>query len=321
MSVTLRASVFFTLAAVAGCAQTAPQGRVGMASLPPPEEMRAPPLALGEAQPPPIEEPAIAAEEPQAKIPALDLPERPSGAKTGTQFLDSLEGLGRGAIDARVLEEVLAGNVPTYQRELAPLTIETESGSVATLHVMNDYLAIGSDADFIRMPMTSAAAQRICDELDASLPTKKVVDAIYFQASARLPPSYIDGGPTADELADFLFHHETLETRRKKAGFELGQLLAGHKKDIVLSTRMSERSDRVAIYGWHQKDGKVIQPLSCKHSCRYADYSHGVRLVAQAMTIDGEPRRFSDVIGDLDEAGILSDEGPLSIREYPRTLP
>ncbi len=319
---TSRVSLSLLAALFVGCAPAAAQGRVGLPSIPLPEEMRSLQSVGVPAEPGPIEQaPAIEEEELQEKIPALDLPSRPSGAKTGTQFLDSLEGLGRGAIDKRVLEEVLSGNVPAYQRTLTPITLAGESGAVATLHVMTDYLAIGSDENFIRMPMTSAAAQTICDELDMSLPTKKVVDEIYLQSKAKLPPSYIDGGPTEDELADFLFHHETLETRRKKAGFELGELLAGHKKDIVLSTRLRERHDRVAIYGWHKKDGTVIQPLSCKHSCRYADYSHGVRLVAQAMTIDDAPRRFSEVIGDLDEADIVSDEGPLTVREYPRTLP
>jgi hypothetical protein len=186
---------------------------------------------------------------------------------------------------------------------------------------MSDYLAIGSDEDFIRMPMTPAAAQKICDQLGTTLPTPKLVDTIFDQAEARLPPSYIDGGPTDDDISDFIVHQEKLEQRRAKAGFELGRLLAGHKKDIVLTVRLEERDDRVAIYGWHKKDGTPIQPLSCKHSCRYADYSHGVRLVDERMTIAGRPHRVSDVLADPDLSTLLSDEGPLRITTYPRELP
>lgn len=307
-----------------GCAAPPAGPRVGLPGVPPTEELAGRAHQPLTAEPAPPTEPPLADPEelpPIPRVPSLDLPERAADAKTGKQFIDSLAGLGRGAIDQRVLEEVRAGNVPDFQRTLAPVVLESSSGRVAVIHVMNDYLAIGSDDDFIRMPMTSAAAQSLCDDLDMTLPTKRMVDAIYFQADAKLPPSYIDGGPTDDGLADFLFHQETLEARRKKAGFTLGQLLAGHKKDIVLTTRMRERNDRVAIYGWHKKDGTVIQPLSCKHSCRYADYSHGVRLVAEAMTLDGEPRRVTDVLADLEEAEVLSDEGPLTVLAYSTTLP
>lgn len=253
--------------------------------------------------------------------PKLDLPPRSPGAETGSQFVSRIAGLGRGAIDDEVVRAVRAGNVPDYQRALVPLTLRDASGREATLHVMSDYLAIGSDQDFIRMPMTPAAAQKICDQLGTTLPTPKLVDSIFDQAAARLPPSYIDGGPTDDDIRDFIVHQEKLEQRRAKAGFGLGQLLAGHKKDIVLTVRLEERDDRVAIYGWHKKDGTPIQPLSCKHSCRYADYSHGVRLVDERMTIDGRPHRVSEVLADPDLSHLLSDEGPLRVTTYSRELP
>lgn len=256
-----------------------------------------------------------------APAPRLGLPPRKPGAETGSQFLERIEGLGRAAIDEQVVAAVSAGNVPPYERALVPLTLRDEKGERGKLWVMCDYLAIGSDEDFIRMPMTSAAAQRLANLLDASLPTPKLVDLIFEQAPAKLPPSYIDGGPTDDSLEDFIVHQAKLEERRKRAGFELGLLTAGHKKDIVLSARLAERDDRVAIYGWHKRDGEVIQPLSCKHSCRYADYSHGVRLIAQQITLDGKARRLSDVLADERLSALLSDEGPLPVVSYPTTLP
>jgi hypothetical protein len=271
--------------------------------------------------PPPPRPAAVATSSAPPPPPELRLPARPAGAETGSAFIERIEGLGRGAIDEAVVAAVTAGNVPSFERRLLPLTIEGDGGPRAVLHVMCDYLAIGSDEDFIRMPMTSAAAQRLCDLLDASLPTKKLVDLIYAQATAKLPPSYIDGGPTEGTLADFTFHQKTLEERRQARGFPLGVLTAGHKKDLVLTVRMAERPGHVAIYGWHRKEGDPIQPLSCTHSCRYADYSHGVRLISEAMTIDGEPHRVSDVLVDPGLADLLSDEGPLPLVAYPTELP
>jgi hypothetical protein len=308
-----------------GCSPAAAAPRVGVPT-PDRSDLLAPPPGAEPADPASPATTTQAALELERDLradepPRLDLPPRSPGAESGSQFLHRIAGLGRGAIDDEVVRAVHAGNVPDYQRTLVPITVRDAGGREATLHVMSDYLAIGSDEDFIRMPMTPAAAQKICDQLGTTLPTPKLVDTIFDQAEARLPPSYIDGGPTDDDISDFIVHQEKLEQRRAKAGFELGRLLAGHKKDIVLTVRLEERDDRVAIYGWHKKDGTPIQPLSCKHSCRYADYSHGVRLVDERMTIAGRPHRVSDVLADPDLSTLLSDEGPLRITTYPRELP
>ena len=254
-------------------------------------------------------------------VPTLALRARPKSAESGSSFLARLEGLGRGAIDDQVIAAITEGNVPDHLRTLATVELARDGVVRGRIFVTKDYLAIGSNDDFMRMPMTSAAAQKLADLLNASLPTPHIVDLIYAQAEARLPPSYIDGGPTDDSLRDFQEHQNKLEARRKAKGLALDVLTAGHKKDIVLSTRLAERDDRVAIYGWHKSEGEVIQSLSCKHSCRYADYSHGVRLVAETMFLDGEPTRVSDVLASDENAELLSSEGPLSILMYPTELP
>lgn len=303
-----------------GCAQ--PVRSAPRAPSPPPPSAPAPTTVEQSLPAPealaPVEAPAPAAPPPPLE---LELPPRKAGAETGSQFIERIEGLGRAAIDEEVIRAITAGNVPTHARKLVSIALADEQGERGKLWVACDYLAVGSDEDFIRMPMTSAAAQRLANVLDASLPTPRLVDLIYEQAPAKLPPSYIDGGPTEGTLDDFIVHHEKLEARRKKAGFELGVLTAGHKKDIVLSARLAERDDRVAIYGWHKRGGEVIQPLSCKHSCRYADYSHGVRLVSQHLVLDGKPRRLSEVLADEGLADLLSDEGPLPVVSYPTVLP
>ncbi len=253
--------------------------------------------------------------------PTLDLPPRPAGAETGTAFLEHSEGLGRGAMDEVIEAAIVAGNVPDHLRKLVPLRLPDDRGRVIVLHVTCDYLAIGSDSDFVRMPMTSAAAQRLCNRLGAILPTPRLVDEIYRQAVVKLPPSWIDGGPTEGTLADYAVHNAKLEARRKRDAHPLGALVAGHKKDVVLCERMAGHPGKVAIYGWHEREGKVVQPLSTRHSCRYADYSHGIRLVDQHMTIDGEVHRVADVLADPDLAPLLSDDGPLTETAYPTVLP
>jgi hypothetical protein len=254
-------------------------------------------------------------------VPVLDLPPRAHDAETGSEFLERTEGLGRNAMDEAVEAAILAGNIPDHLRRLVPVEVVDDAGRKAILHVTCDYLAIGHDDAFVRMPMTSAAAQRLCNRLGTTLPTPKLVDAIYEQATVRLPPSWIDGGPTDGTLADYAVHNDKLEQRRKKNVAPLGSLVAGHKKDVVLCERMNEHPGKVAIYGWHERSGKVVQPLSTRHSCRYADYSHGIRLVDQHMTIDGRVHRVSDVLQHADLASILSADGALSGTEYDTVLP
>jgi hypothetical protein len=89
-------------------------------------------------------------------------------------------------------------------------------------------------------------------------------------------------------------------------------LIAGDKKDIVLTNRLRSHPDRVAIYGWHASNGRPIQPLSTVHGWRYADYSHGVRLVSTDIFVNGQPRSIFSALQDGRLARALSDEGVIS---------
>ena len=88
-------------------------------------------------------------------------------------------------------------------------------------------------------------------------------------------------------------------------------MIAGQKKDLVVTNRLWRKAGRVAIYGWRTGAGAPIQPLSTVHGARYADYSHGVRLVGALAYVNGQPRSIFDVLGDPSLAGIASDEGPI----------
>jgi hypothetical protein len=94
-------------------------------------------------------------------------------------------------------------------------------------------------------------------------------------------------------------------------------LITGIKKDVVLSPRIFERPNRLAIYGWRQLDGRPIQPLTIVHSDRYVDYSHGVRLIRNAVQINGEMMTISELLADPERCALVSDEGPMSPPRYP----
>ena len=94
-------------------------------------------------------------------------------------------------------------------------------------------------------------------------------------------------------------------------------LTAGHKKDIVITNRLTWKPKKVAIYGWHYPGGGVVQDLCTVHGDFYADYSHGVRLVHGTMIADGETREVAEVLTDPILSVLLSDEGPLHVVGYP----
>lgn len=212
----------------------------------------------------------------------------------------------------------MRGNVPDFLRQFKtiPLTFTDAQGQVhrGEVRVLPDYLAIGSNQDFVRIPMTPLAAQRLANMLGCSLPTRKLVDAIFQQADVRVPPSPMPAGPQMTSSEYALRHQHQID--RQMAGAAPGRLMAGHKKDVVLSTRLEQHPGRVAIYGWHRPNGKPIQGLSTVHEASYADYSHGIRLVAGTMRVDGVERPVAEVLRDPTLAGLLSDEGVVRNPRY-----
>jgi hypothetical protein len=92
----------------------------------------------------------------------------------------------------------------------------------------------------------------------------------------------------------------------------LGALVAGNKKDVVISNlicaNLHKSTSPVVIYGWQQTNGTAIQPLYNGHANTWADYSHGIRFVQKAITVDGMPTTVAAVLADPALAGLLSDE-------------
>jgi hypothetical protein len=103
-----------------------------------------------------------------------------------------------------------------------------------------------------------------------------------------------------------------IRAARERAGCALGELTSGPKKDIVLTNRLTERSGRIAIYGWYRKNGEKIQPLSSVHGALYADYSHGVRLVSRNLWIEGQRQSIVDALENPDLGPLLTYEGVMS---------
>jgi hypothetical protein len=148
----------------------------------------------------------------------------------------------------------------------------------------------------------------IASEFGFILPTRKIVDAIADQAEFRFKPKPLPPGFMMRSSEYYFKHNQMIEKQHE--GRPLGELVAGHKKDVVLTSRLLG-PERIAIYGWHRKNDEPIQPLSTVHDARYADYSHGIRLIYEQVCIDGEFHSIYDVLADTTLGPVLSYEGLL----------
>jgi hypothetical protein len=244
---------------------------------------------------------------------SLDLPPRQPTAPTGTSFARSIATLPLEEREARILAELKAGNVPPFLRKFVPVSVA--AGPVkATYYVAPDYLAIGSDDDYFLTPLTPHTAQAIADQLACVLPTPKMVDDIYVQATVKLTPAPIPPSPAMTTVDVFLRHNGIV--RGGRGNRPLGELVAGHKKDVVIANKAFAMPGKVAIYGWHKPDGKPIQPLYTGHVDSWVDYSHGIRLVKRRMTVDGKETTVEAVLADRERAPLLSNDGVMLQTRY-----
>ena len=250
------------------------------------------------------------------------IPPRPVQAPSGSDFVRQLSGLTDDERERAIREQLLAGNMPGFLRHLTPVHLTGEGATSQpvdiTVCVSPDYLSVGSDKDFFLVPMRLQTALTVANRFRFSLPTPRIVDAIYAQAATHLQPQPLPASVTMRTTGYYWEHNELVRRQRMDLSAQLGDLTAGDKKDLVLTNRLWSFPDRVAIYGWHRQDGTPIQPLSTVHGARYADYSHGVRLVSETAYSGGHAVSLLSLLQDPRVAGILSGEG--LIRDTPHLL-
>ncbi len=218
--------------------------------------------------------------------------------------------------DSAAQSQILSGNLPAFLSKFCKIetTLSDPNGKLvkAFYYVSPDYLSIGSDADWARIPLTPMAAQAIADSFQCFLPTRKMVNDIYRQANVKLEP--VPMFAFRDSTVTFWQHHLMIEGQRKgRKG-----LIAGIKKDLVISAKLKRETsaNKEAIYGWHKTDGIPIQPLYTGHVNWYVDYSHGVRLVYRKIFVNGKSMDYQEVLQDPFLKKLLCDEEDCGFYRY-----
>ena len=248
-------------------------------------------------------------------------------AVTGSEFAKSITDstLTLEKRETIIFSEIKKGNVPNFLRKLTLIkdsaTIDNKI-YIIDYYVLPNYIAIGSNEDFLYVPMTPILAQKIADLTKSSLPTKQMVNRIYQNAAIKLAPQPIPPTKLMTTVPVFIKHNQLVNAQLVPYLNEHinSSLTAGHKKDIVISNKIyGEKSNRVVIYGWHKLDGKPIQPLYNKHVNTWADYSHGVRLIQNKVCVNGKKTTIAKVLADPKLNVLLSDEGMILKPFYPIT--
>lgn len=270
----------------------------------------------------------------------LPLPARRADAEPGGRLVARVATMPLPERERVFADAVLSGNVPGWLRtfetvRVPPPATRADDTNVLLLSVVADYLAVGSDEDWLWVPLSPGTAQQIADRMGCLLPTRRIVDIIYRAAAVQLDPRPLPPDPGMTTVEYFQRHTELVReqgvhgTNAARRG-----LVAGHKKDVVISKRLMDanasgpsssnlaatnRPGRVAIYGWHRTNGVPIQPLYVGHAETWVDYSHGVRLVAQAVLLNGQTNDLATLLRDPVWSEWLSDEGVLPETRYPAT--
>ena len=249
----------------------------------------------------------------------LILPRRSKVAITGDEFYKSVFAASRVERETSAKKEILQGNIPSFLRKMVKIKTSITTGDGKIIHafyfVIPDYLSIGSNKDFARIPLTPMTAQIIADSLHCFLPTRKMVNDIYNAAKVKLEP--VPMYAFRDSAVTMYQHNLIIEGQRKlRKG-----LIAGIKKDVVISGKIARdpKPYRVAIYGWQKLDGKPIQPLYTGHVDWYVDYSHGIRLVYRTIYVNKKPMDYIAVLKDPVLKRLLCDEENCDCYRYAIT--
>lgn len=269
--------------------------------------VKASPMTPPPAPPPPPPAPPARPSAPPARPSA---PRVVPSAALPAPALDTsgLAGVFVGMSEADYLRAVeaslLAGAVPAAQ---GWRPVQTQAnGHTGVFYVQALPLVIGTDAEVFHAALPVAIAQRVADRLGAMLPTRRMVDLIHAQATARVP--FRAYGSNHSAVSTLVASSRDIELRRAgRTG-----LVSDYGKDYVLTNQRRGHPGKIAIYGAWDAAGARVQGLAVPHSVGYFDYSQHARMVRRDGLVDGRSVILADALANPATAPLFSDEGPIT---------
>ena len=287
-----------------------------------------------------------AADEAENWIPEPSFPRRTSNV-TGEAFMKSIAGDKRPSDwqqrEDAMVEQLLAGNIPSWlQRWITVRVSRNDASPDVKVRVLPDYLCVGTDDNYRHLPLDQQSAQRVADAFTAILPTAKICHAIWRRTPWERTIDAITL-PTIRKMANKNFaqnstaaydaHSLAVQEEVKRKGISPGQLVAGHKKDVVLAAVAKSMPDHITFHGFYigkypaepcyetggpgpSCNREMPTPAHPEGKGHFSDYSQGVRLVHPQMTIDGATHLVSNVLKDRTLCKLIA-EGPIDPPRVP----
>jgi hypothetical protein len=255
---------------------------------------------------------------------------------TGTQFLQRIQGMTQAQIDEEVFKEATRGNIPDFMRpenfyEIAVFGRVNGKDVEVRIQVALDYLAIGDNNDYVRVPVSPLLAQRLADRFGYVLPTSKIVDVIddesratkqdiKFVAAPEIAMLIIDPstgrqvyekwntkGPYGPYEGKWMMSVEFTEAQNRLVNEQISQrrlrgVRAGQNKDIIYHPETVKRKS-ACIYHPREQGVNYVS-----HEDTYADYSHGARFISGKVRVIVHNRDGTTSETTMDMAQLLRNK-------------
>jgi len=250
----------------------------------------------------------------QLFAPSFDFPQ---GGNSGSELYTKYQKIPESKSMAFVFDQISKGNIPEFLRETVAITSKDKLSDgkqhTVTFFVARDYLSLGTNQDFLRLPLDWSQLRKLYRDFHILIPSKKMVDLIHQQA-VKVERIAQKAGPTMSSPNYFWLHNQKINALFLKRSLDVTSgLFSGHKKDLVISNRLLYNKNRIAIYGFQGTDPTPLQSLSTVHASTYFDYSHGVRMVHREALIDGKPADLTDLLQSPIYSRLLSSEGAINV--------
>ncbi|MBU0527797.1 hypothetical protein KKE92_04910 [Candidatus Micrarchaeota archaeon] len=279
-------------------------------------------------------------------------PPRVKDDMTGRQFIASVRNLSQPQIEERIFQQAIRGNMPSFMRpenfyEIAVSGVIDGAQVEMRVRVAPDYFAIGSDGDYVRVPMSPLLARRLADHFGWVLPTSRIVDIVDEQAGLG-STGHMDFN-AAPDIAKRVIDPETQKrvsarwNHREYGAYEGKWMMSPQfteEQNKMIQEQIEAEHERMrrdnpenpnipgvsdVLRAGHKKDiiyhrETVARRTVCiyhprvqsvnyvSHEETYADYSHAFRAVDDSVEVRYIERDGSRHSETLPMATILNDE-------------
>jgi hypothetical protein len=242
-----------------------------------------------------------------------------------------------------VLEQIAEQNMPDSWDDWVTVTVTGRKGAVVEFEVSPHGLRIGTDQDWVEVPLDGPHSAAAAEILGVRLATAWMVDEIYdaarsegrvvhYFAATQIANSlgYADWNPNAPDgekmRSPEFFEQRSLLLRKWLREHEVDDstLASGYFKSVVPPIDGVTRKGGLEMIGGHDSIGEPIQPLSGGFHVRtFFDYSQNIRFVKALLRVDGRPMTIDEFWGNVDyaiEFGFRRSSVPTPAYPYPEDL-